>query len=282
VRNHPLNAVDPGGLDDWWRTPSRGSYDASGHWDWGFPGGGGGLGGMGLGGGTAWGVSSGQIYRQADQLPVRSAQDCNEGGGCFLSTVTITGSGKPDGGLSLAGALLTLGPGGPGPWALTTPWRLPSLPLPGASTGLLALQRLSLPLALLMVPGNIGQDNGSGPKPGELGFMESRAGAAGGSDEGALDADGANSASLPPNGGDEEPNKGGLNAVKEKKLEKDGVDAHAMKKDFVGSRGGQYNISVDSSTGEVYLTPVRRGAAEPVNTGLKYSDLAEIYPLKKP
>jgi RHS repeat-associated protein len=94
---------------------------------------------------------------------------------------------------------------------------------------------------------------------------------------------GVNSASLPPNGGDEEdPNKGDLKAVKEKKLEKDGIDAHAVKKDVVGSRGGQYNISVDSSTSEVYLTPVRRGAAEPVNTGLKYVDLAKTYPLRKP
>jgi filamentous hemagglutinin len=47
-----------------------------------------------------------------------------------------------------------------------------------------------------MVSGNIGQDNGSGPKPGELGFMESRAGAAGGSDEGALNAGGADN--VPP------------------------------------------------------------------------------------
>jgi hypothetical protein len=57
-----------------------------------------------------------------------------------------------------------------------------------------------------MVSGNIGQDNGSGPKPGELGFMESRAGAAGGSDEGALNASGASSATggaaPPPDGED--------------------------------------------------------------------------------
>lgn len=96
----------------------------------------------------------------------------------------------------------------------------------------------------------------------------------------AVGAAAAGGAAPPPPGGDDK-DKGNLKAVKETKLEKDGVDAHAMKKDFVGNRGGQYNISVNSKTGDVQLTPVRRGAAEPVETGLKYSELAETYPLNK-
>jgi RHS repeat-associated protein len=89
-----------------------------------------------------------------------------------------------------------------------------------------------------------------------------------------------NSASLPPDD-DKGPKKGDLRAVKERKLEHDGIDAHRLKDDFVGDRGGQYNISVESSSGDVYLTSVRRGAAEPIKTGLRYEQLAETYPLSQ-
>jgi hypothetical protein len=199
VRNHPLNAVDPSGLDDWWRTPSPGSYDDFGNWDWGFPGSGCvGCGSIGPCGATARAPGGGQGFSYADQMPMRSGQDCNDGGGCFtpvvvLPTVTITGSGQ-DRSMTSAMMWLTMAPG-LNPWVLNTPWQVPTLTLPSASTGLMVLQRLSLPLALLAMPGNVGQDNGTGPRPGELGWMESRAGEAGGSDEGALDADGTNSAS---------------------------------------------------------------------------------------
>jgi RHS repeat-associated protein len=89
-----------------------------------------------------------------------------------------------------------------------------------------------------------------------------------------------NSASLPP-GDDKDPKKGDLRAVKERKLESDGIDAHELKNDFVGDRGGHFNISVEAGSGDVYLTSVRRGAAEPIKTGLRYEQLADTYPLKQ-
>jgi RHS repeat-associated protein len=81
-----------------------------------------------------------------------------------------------------------------------------------------------------------------------------------------------------PPGGPDDPNKGDIQKKSDAKLKKDGIDAEAFKKDMVGDNGGKFNIAVDKTTGEVYLTPVRRGTGEPIRTGYQYSELSELYP----
>ncbi len=67
---------------------------------------------------------------------------------------------------------------------------------------------------------------------------------------------------------------GDLSKVKDGKLKADGIDAHAVKKEAVGStEGGKFNISVDKKTGDAYLTPVKKGASDPVPLNVKYDDL---------
>lgn len=81
-----------------------------------------------------------------------------------------------------------------------------------------------------------------------------------------------------PNTPDPNDPGGDLRQVPNNQLKNDGIDAHALKEDFLGNQGGRYNISVDGE-GNVQLTPVRPGAAPNVNTGLNYNQLAELYPL---
>jgi RHS repeat-associated protein len=72
-------------------------------------------------------------------------------------------------------------------------------------------------------------------------------------------------------------NGGNLKAVKPSKLDADGIDAEAVKEDFLGNSGGQYNVSVDGD-GNVTLTPVQPGGGENVPTGLNYNQLPDFYP----
>jgi hypothetical protein len=70
---------------------------------------------------------------------------------------------------------------------------------------------------------------------------------------------------------------GNLKAKTNSQLDADGIDAEAVKEDFVGNSGGQYNVSVDGD-GNVTLTPVQPGGGENVPTGLNYSQLPDFYP----
>jgi len=71
---------------------------------------------------------------------------------------------------------------------------------------------------------------------------------------------------------------GDLKKVSDSQLRSDKIDAHELKSDFVGNEGGKYNISTDAQ-GNVQLTPVKPGGAPNVNTGLKYTELPNLYPL---
>jgi RHS repeat-associated protein len=81
-----------------------------------------------------------------------------------------------------------------------------------------------------------------------------------------------------PNTPDPNDPGGDLRKVSDSQLKNDGIDAHSVKNDFLGNQGGKYNISTDSQ-GNVQLTPVKPGAAPNVNTGLKYTELSNLYPL---
>ena len=98
-------------------------------------------------------------------------------------------------------------------------------------------------------------------------------------DKGAKAAEGG--AAPPP--GDEDPKKGDIKTSDDKQLKKDGIDAEKFKEDVIGKRrGGEFNVAVDKSTGEVYLTPVRRGAGEPIRTGYQYFELSNLFPRSGP
>jgi RHS repeat-associated protein len=74
----------------------------------------------------------------------------------------------------------------------------------------------------------------------------------------------------PNNGG----NAGNLRPINPARA---GIDPHALKPDFVGSRAGQFNIAVDGN-GQVVLVPVRAGAHPNVPTGLTLEQAAQLYP----
>jgi Bacterial toxin 33 len=74
---------------------------------------------------------------------------------------------------------------------------------------------------------------------------------------------------------------GDVTTCKDSQLEKDGIDAHDLKEDYVGKENApKFNIAKDSD-GNVYLVPVNKGTSEPVPVPVKYPDLPDIYPLKK-
>jgi RHS repeat-associated protein len=81
---------------------------------------------------------------------------------------------------------------------------------------------------------------------------------------------------------DEDVSRGDLRIVKERQLERDGINAHDVKRDYVGNKGNRFNISVESGSGRVVLTPVRRGSGDIVKTPLRYDELAKIYPRVRP
>jgi RHS repeat-associated protein len=57
-----------------------------------------------------------------------------------------------------------------------------------------------------------------------------------------------------------------------------GVDAHSVKEEYVGSKNiSKWNISVDSK-GQVVLTPVRKGTSEVRRTGLTLDELRTMFP----
>jgi RHS repeat-associated protein len=58
---------------------------------------------------------------------------------------------------------------------------------------------------------------------------------------------------------------------------REGIDAHALKPDFVGNQAGQFNIAVDAN-GQVVLVPVRAGTHPNVPTGLTLEQAAQLYP----
>ena len=58
-----------------------------------------------------------------------------------------------------------------------------------------------------------------------------------------------------------------------------GIDAHQLKSDFVGPENiSKFNISVDDN-GNITLVPRNPGAGANVETGFKFSELPDIYPL---
>lgn len=73
---------------------------------------------------------------------------------------------------------------------------------------------------------------------------------------------------------------GNLKTLKLARLKRMGVDAAAVKEDIVGRAGGRYNLAVDEA-GNVFLTPVKKGAGAPVETGLTLNELPSLYPLRR-
>jgi hypothetical protein len=73
-------------------------------------------------------------------------------------------------------------------------------------------------------------------------------------------------------------NPGNLKVQSTKWLKKQGINAEALKKDFVGRGGARWNIAIGED-GLIYLVPVQRGGSGlPQATGLSPSDAAAIYP----
>jgi len=67
---------------------------------------------------------------------------------------------------------------------------------------------------------------------------------------------------------------GGVKNLSTKQLKKAGVDAEAAKKALVGKRdAGKFNLGIDSKSGEVILTPVKKGSGPNVPTGLTLDGL---------
>jgi filamentous hemagglutinin len=72
---------------------------------------------------------------------------------------------------------------------------------------------------------------------------------------------------------------GNLKNLSNGKMENDGIDAHALKEDFVGPENvSKFNTAVDGD-GNVVLTPRIAGNGANVPTGLNYSELSDLYPL---
>jgi len=90
---------------------------------------------------------------------------------------------------------------------------------------------------------------------------------------------GVNSGPNEPTAPTEEPvNAGDLRKLKDGRLEKMGVDAHALKQDVVGkSNISKYNVS-QGPGGKVYLTPVQKGSTPFVETPYTFDQLPDIFP----
>ena len=72
---------------------------------------------------------------------------------------------------------------------------------------------------------------------------------------------------------------GNFKTLSSGRLKSLGIDAHALKADFVGeSNMSMYNIATDKA-GNVVLTPVRKGSVV-VETGMSVNDAVEVFPVK--
>ena len=72
---------------------------------------------------------------------------------------------------------------------------------------------------------------------------------------------------------------GGINNLKTKQLKKQGINAEAAKEGLVAEKAGRFNIGVDKNTGEVVLTPVKKGSSPNIPTGQTLEDLRNLFPL---
>jgi hypothetical protein len=72
---------------------------------------------------------------------------------------------------------------------------------------------------------------------------------------------------------------GSVRNLTDRALRDAGVDAEAAKGALLGEDGGRFKIGVNTSSGEVVLTPVRRGSGPNVPTGQTLEDLARDFPL---
>ena len=69
--------------------------------------------------------------------------------------------------------------------------------------------------------------------------------------------------------------------MSKKQLKNKGIDAEAFKESEVGSKqGAKFNVAADKD-GNVSLTPVKKGAGDPIPTNQKLDDIAEDFPLEK-
>lgn len=65
-------------------------------------------------------------------------------------------------------------------------------------------------------------------------------------------------------------------------LKREGLDAERFKDAFVPGSGGRFNVSRDTATGELVLTPVKKGAEEAVRTGMTLEQAAAEYARRVP
>jgi hypothetical protein len=72
-----------------------------------------------------------------------------------------------------------------------------------------------------------------------------------------------------------------LKVLKKSQLKSKGIDAEAFKESEVGSKqGAKFNMAADKN-GNVSLTPVKKGATDPIPTNQKLDDIAKDFPLEK-
>ena len=80
-------------------------------------------------------------------------------------------------------------------------------------------------------------------------------------------------------GGSGQTKAGDLETLSKGELRRRGVDAEAFKDDELGKIGGRYNIATDKK-GNVYLTPVKKGAGDPIDTRYNIKELKKLFPLE--
>lgn len=80
----------------------------------------------------------------------------------------------------------------------------------------------------------------------------------------------------PPGSADDE-DAGNFDTVKSNWLKRQGIDAEALKRDYLGRDGRFYNIAVNSE-GRIMLVPVHPGARPNVPTIITIRDAKDLYP----
>jgi len=73
------------------------------------------------------------------------------------------------------------------------------------------------------------------------------------------------------------PNAGDIDVVSPGQLANAGIDAEALKDDYVQGQGSKYNVAVGPN-GEVILVPVKPGTGPNIPTGLNIDELPDLYP----